>query len=43
MNMMSTIGRRPAAAAPTPNPMMPSSLMGVLTIRSGPNSSSSPL
>jgi hypothetical protein len=42
MNMISTTGRRPTSAAPTPNPVMAASLMGLERTRSGPNSSSSP-
>ena len=42
MNIMSTIGLRPVAPAPTASPMMPDSLMGVSITRSGPNSSSRP-
>src|SRR5271169_3442567 len=41
-NMMSTTGRRPVMAAPTPMPVNPASEMGVSTIRSEPNSSTSP-
>src|SRR5437879_904560 len=41
-NMMSTTGRRPVIAAPTPIPVKPASEMGVSSTRSGPNSSTSP-
>src|SRR5438128_2216785 len=41
-NMMSTTGRIPVIAAPTPRPVMPASEMGESRIRSGPNSSTSP-
>src|SRR3990172_162430 len=41
-NMMSTTGRRPVIAAPTPRPVMPASEMGESITRSGPNSSTSP-
>src|SRR6185437_14676619 len=41
-NMMSTTGRRPAMAAPTPRPVKPASEMGVSITRSLPNSSTSP-
>jgi len=41
--MISTMGRRPASAAPTPAPTKPTSASGVSTMRSGPNSSSRPL
>ena len=34
MNMMSTIGRSPVTAAPTPRPMIACSLIGVSTTRS---------
>src|SRR5216683_1917749 len=40
--MNSTIGRRPAIAAPTPKPANPSSVIGVSMTRFGPNSSSNP-
>ena len=40
--MISTIGRRPPIAAPTPAPTKPSSDRGVSRMRSGPNSSISP-
>ena len=40
--MISTIGRRPASAAPMPMPVNAFSASGVSMIRSGPNSSSSP-
>ena len=39
----STIGRMPAMAAPMPAPVKPDSDSGVSRMRSGPNSSSSPL
>ena len=38
----STIGRRPAMAAPMPTPVKPSSLMGVSMTRAGPYFSSRP-
>ena len=41
--MISTMGRRPAMAAPTPTPVKPFSASGVSTMRPGPNSSSRPL
>src|SRR5271169_819179 len=41
-NMMSTTGRRPVIAAPTPTPVKPASEIGVSTTRSAPNSSTSP-
>src|SRR5450755_562628 len=41
-NMMSTTGRRPVMAAPTPTPVNPASEMGVSTTRSAPNSSTRP-
>ena len=41
--MISTIGRRPASAAPTPAPTKPFSASGVSTMRCGPNSASRPL
>src|SRR5579872_1921358 len=41
-NMMSTTGRRPVMAAPTPMPVNPASEMGVSSTRSGPNSSTRP-
>src|SRR5579862_2046565 len=41
-NMMSTTGRRPVIAAPTPIPVKPASEMGVSSTRSAPNSSTSP-
>src|SRR5450631_3802949 len=41
-NMMSTTGRRPVMAAPTPTPVKPASEIGVSTTRSEPNSSTSP-
>src|SRR5438105_480090 len=40
--MISTIGRMPIIAAPMPRPVMAISEIGVLRIRSGPNSSSMP-
>ncbi len=40
--MMSTIGRMPVIAAPTPRPVKPTSEIGVSMMRSGPNSSTSP-
>jgi len=40
--MISTTGRSPSIAAPTPAPMKPSSEIGVSRTRSGPNSSSRP-
>src|SRR5438477_8996640 len=40
--MMSTIGRSPVIAAPTPRPVMPASEIGESSTRSGPNSSTSP-
>src|SRR5487761_68429 len=42
-NMMSTTGRLPAMAAPTPIPVKPGSEIGVSITRSVPNSSTSPL
>src|SRR6185295_4309135 len=42
-NMMSTIGRRPAIAAPTPMPLKPASEIGVSMMRSFPNSSTRPV
>ncbi len=42
MNMISTTGRRPTAAAPTVRPMMVLSLIGVLTTRFAPKVSASP-
>ena len=42
MNMISMMGRRPAAAAPTASPAIPASEMGVGITRSGPNFSISP-
>src|SRR5579862_6691624 len=39
---MSTTGRRPAMAAPTPTPVNPASEIGVSTMRSAPNSSTRP-
>src|SRR5438876_2027997 len=41
-NMMSTTGRSPVIAAPTPRPVMPASEIGESSTRSGPNSSTSP-
>src|SRR2546430_2488835 len=41
-NMMSTIGRMPVIAAPTPMPEKPGSEIGVSRMRSGPNSSTRP-
>ena len=41
-NMISTIGRSPVAAEPTPSPMIAVSVTGVSTTRSLPNSSSRP-
>src|SRR2546427_2926329 len=41
-NMMSTTGRSPVMAAPTPSPVMPGSEMGESSTRSGPNSSTRP-
>src|SRR5690242_14415312 len=41
-NMMSTTGRMPVMAAPTPRPVKPASEMGVSTTRSLPNSSTRP-
>src|SRR5580658_8419767 len=41
-NMMSTTGRKPVIAAPTPTPVKPASDIGVSTTRSAPNSSTSP-
>src|SRR4249919_3533107 len=42
-NMMSTMGRMPAIAAPTPRPLNPASEMGVSMMRSLPNSSTRPV
>src|SRR5580704_750488 len=42
-NMMSTIGRSPVIAAPTPRPVNPASEIGVSMTRSLPNSSTSPI
>src|SRR4029079_1614078 len=42
-NMMSTIGRMPVIAAPTPRPVNPASEIGVSMMRSLPNSSTSPV
>src|ERR1700720_1119903 len=41
-NMMSTTGRKPVIAAPTPIPVNPASEIGVSRTRSDPNSSTSP-
>src|SRR5947209_460099 len=41
-NMISTTGRRPVIAAPTPIPVKPASEIGVSSTRSRPNSSTSP-
>src|ERR1700728_3217737 len=41
-NIMSTTGRRPVIAAPTPTPVNPASEIGVSTTREGPNSSTRP-
>src|SRR5258708_2000592 len=41
-NMMSTTGRKPVIAAPTPIPVNPASEIGVSSTRSDPNSSTSP-
>src|SRR5579872_1511246 len=41
-NIISTTGRSPAMAAPTPIPLKPASEMGVSKTRSAPNSSTSP-
>src|SRR5271163_2503838 len=41
-NMMSTTGRRPVIAAPTPTPVNPASEIGVSTTREVPNSSTRP-
>src|SRR5438552_1529150 len=41
-NMMSTTGRSPVIAAPTPSPVIPASEMGESSTRSGPNASTSP-
>src|SRR5437879_3481530 len=40
--MMSTTGRSPVMAAPTPSPVMPGSEIGESSTRSGPNSSTRP-
>src|SRR6266568_3821126 len=40
--MMSTTGRIPVIAAPTPSPVMPASEIGESSTRSGPNSSTRP-
>src|SRR5579863_3711546 len=42
-NMISTTGRRPVMAAPTPIPVNPASEMGVSRTRSGPNSFTRPV
>src|SRR5262245_3649449 len=42
-NMMSTIGRMPVIAAPTPRPVNPASELGVSMMRSLPNSSTRPV
>src|SRR5579863_2062236 len=41
-NMMSTTGRKPVIAAPTPTPVKPASEIGVSTTREVPNSSTRP-
>src|ERR671919_2019886 len=41
-NMMSTTGRMPVIAAPSPMPVIPASEMGESSTRSGPNSSTRP-
>ncbi len=41
-NMMSTTGRMPVIAAPSPIPVMPASEIGESSTRSGPNSSTRP-
>src|SRR5580704_5023047 len=41
-NMMSTTGRSPVIAAPTPIPVKPASEIGVSSTRSGPNSCTNP-
>src|SRR5947208_1955254 len=41
-NMMSTTGRSPVMAAPTPSPVMPGSEIGESSTRSAPNSSTRP-
>ncbi len=41
--IISMMGRSPAMAAPTPTPANPSSVIGVSTMRWGPNSWSRPL
>jgi hypothetical protein len=38
LNMISTIGRMPVMAAPTAQPVMAASLIGVSRTRSSPNS-----
>ena len=40
--MMSTTGRSPVIAAPTPRPVIPASEIGESSTRSGPNSSTRP-
>ena len=40
--MISTTGRMPVIAAPTPSPVMPASEIGVSITRSGPNSANNP-
>src|ERR1700687_4065120 len=42
-NIISTTGRRPVMAAPTPTPVKPASEIGVSTTRSAPNSSTKPV
>ena len=42
MNISSTTGRRPVAAAPTAAPRKPISLIGVSRTRSGPNACDQP-
>ena len=42
MNSISTTGRAPAMAAPTPSPTNPASLSGVSMTRRGPNWASRP-
>src|SRR5262245_30773566 len=42
LNMISTTGRRPVTAIPSATPRKPFSQIGVLTIRSSPNSSGRP-
>src|SRR5581483_9514511 len=41
-NMMSTTGRIPVIAAPTPSPVIPASEIGESSTRSGPNSCTRP-